>query len=428
MGLTFKKIIVEISRIILGAVFVFSGFVKAVDPWGSIYKIREYLEAFDLSFWDFMALPFAYIQIAVEFGIGVCILLGVYRRTNTILALIIMIIMTPLTLYLAIKNPVTDCGCFGDALVLTNWQTFFKNLPLLLMAICLFMRYKLITPLFTKKCDSLIVFWVYVFISGVALYCFFYLPVLDFRPYKVGAHLPALMEIPEDAEQPVFDTKLIYSKNGVHREFTINDYPKDDSTWVFVNSKTVTVKKGYEPPIHDFSITMGEGDDITDDVLTDSNYTFLLIAHKLEKAADNNVEKINDIYDYSKKFGYKFYALTSSLPIEVKEWTKNTGAEYPFCTMDDIALKTIIRSNPGLLLLKNGTVINKWPNMALPNLSESDTSLDDSDTGKIPENHNVRNMIVISLILVIPLLILFLFDCLVYRKQNKHRKRRIRTK
>jgi uncharacterized membrane protein YphA (DoxX/SURF4 family) len=427
MGLTVKKIIVEISRIILGALFVYSGFVKAVDPWGSIYKIQEYLEAFDLSFWNFSALPLAYIQIAVEFAVGVCILLGVYRRANTIFALIIMIFMTPLTLYIAITDSVTDCGCFGDAWVLTNWQTFFKNLPLLVMAISLFMWYKLITPLFTKKCDSLIAFWVYVFISGVALYCFSYLPVLDFRPYKVGTYLPALMEIPEDAEQPVFDTKLIYSKNGVHREFTINDYPKDDSTWVFVDSKTVTVKKGYEPPIHDFSITMEEGNDITDDVLTDSNYTFLLIAHKLEEAADNNVDKINDIYDYSQKFGYKFYALTSSLPIEVREWAKNTGAEYPFCTMDDIALKTIIRSNPGLLLLKNGTVINKWPNKALPNLSESDTSLDDSDIGKIPENHNVRNVIVISLILVIPLLILFLFDCLVYRKQNKHKKRRIRT-
>jgi uncharacterized membrane protein YphA (DoxX/SURF4 family) len=429
MGQTFKKIIVEISRIILGAVFVFSGFVKAVDPWGSVYKIQDYLEAFGLGFWDFTALPFAFIQIVVEFGIGICLLLGVYRRTNTVLTLIVMIFMTPLTLYLAIKNLVTDCGCFGDVLVLTNWQTFYKNVPLLIMAICLYMWYKMVTPVFTKKSNSLIVFWVYVFILGIAGYCFSHLPVLDFRPYKVGAHLPALMEVPEDAEQPVFDTKLIYSKNGIQREFTIDDYPKSDSTWVFVNSKTVTVKKGYEPPIHDFSITTEDGNDITDNVLTDPEYTFLLVAHKLEEAADNNVDKINDIYDYSQKFGYKFYALTSSLPIEIKEWIKNTGAEYPFCTMDDIALKTIIRSNPGLLLLKNGTVINKWPNKALPNLLESDTPLDSSDTGKIRENHDVRKIVTISLLLVIPLLILFLFDFFVYRKrQKKHRKKRSHEK
>jgi triosephosphate isomerase len=141
-------------------------------------------------------------------------------------------------------------------------------------------------------------------------------------------------------------------------------------------------------------------------------------------AADNNVDKINDIYDYSQKFGYNFYALTSSLPIEIKEWIENTGAEYPFCTMDDIALKTMIRSNPGLLLLKNGTVINKWPNKALPHLAESDTPLDNSDIGAIPKNHDARNMMIISLILIIPLLILFLFDFFYYRKRRKHRHKR----
>lgn len=417
MGLL-KKAIVEICRIILGAIFVFSGFVKAVDPWGSIYKIQDYLEAFDFSFFDFLALPFAFILFAVEFAIGICLLLGVYRRAYTIFALIFMIVMTPLTLYLALTNSVSDCGCFGDAMKLDNWQTFFKNIPLLLMAICLFAWYKLITPVFTKKCDSLIALWVYVFIVGVALYCFSFLPILDFRPYKVGTHIPALMEIPEDAEQPVFETKLIYSKNGVPREFTINDYPKD-STWTFVTSRTITVKKGYEPPIHDFSITTEDDGDITGDVLGDPNYTFLLIAHKLEGATDDNVDKINDIYDYSKKFGYKFYALTSSLPVEVRKWAKNTGAEYPFCTMDDIALKTIIRSNPGLLLLKDGTIINKWPDKAFPNLSESNVSLDNSDIGKIPENHAVRNVVIVSLILIIPLLILFLVDLFVYRKKRR---------
>ncbi|MDR0543318.1 MAG: DoxX family protein, partial [Dysgonamonadaceae bacterium] len=210
------------------------------------------------------------------------------------------------------------------------------------------------------------------------------------------------MEIPEDAEPPVFNTKLIYAKNGVQREFTIEDYPKEDSTWTFVTSKVITVKKGYEPPIHDFSITTEDGNDITDNVLSDPNYTFLLIAHKLEEAEDDNVEKINDIYDYARKFGYQFYALTSSLPVNMREWAKSTGAEYPFCTMDDIALKTIIRSNPGLLLLKNGTVINKWPNRALPILSETITPLDNNNIGQIPENRDRRNIFIISIILLIP--------------------------
>ena len=422
MGQTVKKIIVEISRIILGAVFIFSGFVKAVDPMGSVYKIKDYLTAFDLSFFDFTALPIAFILFAVEFAIGVCLLLGVFRRANTIFALIFMIVMTPLTLYLAIKNPVTDCGCFGDAILLTNWATFYKNIPLLIMAIILFLWYKSITPVFTKKCDSLIAFWVYFFITGFALYCFSFLPILDFRPYKVGANIPALMEIPENAEHPVFETKLIYAKNGVQRNFTIKDYPKNDSSWVFVDSKTIMVKKGYEPPIHGFSITTKEGNDITDQILSDSSYTFLLIAQKLEEASENNVDKINEIYDYSKKFGYDFYALTSSLPVEIKEWTKNTGAEYPFATMDNITLKTIIRSNPGLLLLKGGTIINKWPNTALPKLSEVNTKLDNNDIGKIPKNSNVLKILIVSLIFLIPLCILFLYDFLVLRKRQKMRR------
>ena len=425
MGQTIKKIIVEISRIIVGVVFVLSGFVKAVDPWGSVYKIEEYMTVFDFSFLEFTAIPLAFIQIAVEFSVGICLLLGVYRKTNTALALLIMIVMTPLTLYLALTNAVTDCGCFGDFLVLDNWQTFFKNLPLLLMAIFLFSGCKLITPVFTKKCDSLITFLVYVFIFGLTLYCFFFLPVFDFRPYKVGTHIPTSMEIPEGAEQPVFDTKLIYSKDGIHRDFTINDYPKDDSTWVFVDSKITTIKKGYEPPIHDFSITSREGYDITDQVLTDPNYTFLLIAYRLDAASDDNVGKINNIYDYARRFGYSFYALTASLPIEIEEWIKNTGADYPFATMDDITLKTIIRSNPGLLLLRDGTVINKWPHTALPNLSELNTILDDSDIGKIPENRDKDKLITISLILAIPLFILFLFDFIILRRrQKKNRKRR----
>ncbi|MDR1632767.1 MAG: DoxX family protein [Dysgonamonadaceae bacterium] len=428
MGLIFKKIIVEIGRIIFGALFIFSGFVKSVDPWGSIYKIKEYLDAFDLSFFDFLALPGAFFLFTIEFCIGICLLLGVYRRTNTIFALLFMLVMTSLTLYSAITNLVSDCGCFGDALVLSNWQTFYKNILLLPIAICLFSWYKLITPLFTKKSDYLITFWAYIFILSVGGYCFSYLPVFDFRPYKVDTYIPASMEIPEDAEPPVFDTKLIYSKNGVQSEFTINNYPKEDSTWTFVTSKIITVKKGYEPPIHDFSITTKDGNDITDDVLSDTNYTFLLIAHKLEEAGHDNVEKINDIYDYSVKFGYKFYALTSSLPIEISEWTKNTGAEYPFCTMDDITLKTIIRSNPGLLLLKNGTIINKWPNKTLPDLSKSNTSLDNSNIGKIPENHDKRNMIIFPLIFLIPFSILFFFDFFVYRKQQKKGKKKFHTK
>jgi len=423
MEKTHKKIAVEISRYILGLVFIFSGFVKAVDPWGGAYKIQDYFTAFDLPELQHLALFLSFLQAAVEFGVGVCLLIGIYRRVNSILVLIIMVFMTPLTLYLAIANPVTDCGCFGDALVITNWQTFYKNIILLIAAVIVFMWYRRMTPWFSRKAYFYAAFWIYLFIIGVSFYCFYYLPALDFRPYKIGANIPEKMQVPENAEHDVYDVRLIYSKDGKQKEFTIDDYPKGDSTWTFVDSQSRLVKKGYQPLIHDFSITTAEGEEITSDVLSDSSYTFLLITRKLTKANDTNVDKINDIFDFSKTKGYNFYAVTSSLPDEIKEWNANTGAEYPFCTMDDITLKTIIRSNPGLLLIKNGTIVKKWPNTCLPDIDQLNTLIDNANQGKMPEVHNFRTVLVLALILFLPLTGLFLLDF--YKRMKKKKKAKI---
>jgi uncharacterized membrane protein YphA (DoxX/SURF4 family) len=415
-----KKIFVEICRVLLGIVFVFSGFVKAVDPWGSVYKSMDYFTAFQFDVPDSFAVLFAFVQIALEFALGVCLLIGVYRRYASYLALLFMIAMTPLTLYLAIANPVTDCGCFGDALVITNWQTFYKNVVLLAAAIFLVVgkNYRLITPFFTQKSYSLALLWITLFVVGFSLYNFTYLPMLDFRPYKIGADIPKLMEFPENAELPVYETTLIYEKEGKQQKFTINNYPKGDG-WTFVDSKSVLVKKGYEPPIHGFNIANENEDDITEEILSDPSYSFLLIAHKLEKANDSNVDKINEIHDFAKSNGYKFQALTASLPEEIKEWKDNTGAEYSCYTADDIALKTIIRSNPGLLLLKQGIIINKWPNSRLPDSSQLTKPLEESALGSIPVQHHALKIALSALILIVPLLLLFGYDFFYLRKNQK---------
>ena len=415
----YKKIIVEISRIILGIVFVFSGFVKAVDPLGGAYKIIDYFSAFELSALDFSAVPLSFIQAAIEFGVGVCLLAGVYRRFTSFLVLLIMLFMTPLTLYLAIANPVTDCGCFGDALVITNWQTFYKNIFLLIGAINIFMWYRYMIPFFTRKNYFYAALWIYVFIIGLSVYCFYYLPVIDFRPYKIGVNIPKSMEIPENAEHAVYDTRLIYSKDGKQKEFTINNYPKDDDSWTFVDSKPYLVKKGYEPPVHDFFITDSDGYDITEEILSNSSYIFLLVTLNLDKANDANVDKINDIYDFSKNKGYDFYTLTSSSSDEIKRWIENTGAEYPFCTMDEITLKTIIRSNPGLLLIKNGTIINKWPNTHLPDTDKLNKIIEEFNYGKTPRVYNILTVIVLALIMLVPLIGLFLYDFSNYKKKGR---------
>ena len=391
-------------------VFIFSGFVKAVDPWGGAYKIQEYFFAFKLSDLSLFSIPLSFFQAAVEFGVGVCLLIGIYRRFNDILALLIMLFMTPLTLYLAIANPVTDCGCFGDALVISNWQTFYKNIFLLAAAVVVFIWYKSMTPFFSRKGYFWSSAWIYIFVIGVSFYCFRYLPVIDFRPYKIGVNIPEKMIIPEGAKSDEYEYKFFYSKDGKVQEFTIENYPRGDSSWTFVNTEHRLIKKGYTPPIHDFSITDLNRDEITDDILYNPSYTFLLIARKLGEAKDANVDKINDIYDFSIDNDYGFYAVTSSLDDEIQEWIENTGAEYPFCTADDTTLKTIIRSNPGLLLIKDGTIINKWPNTCLPDINKLNKLIEETNLGKMPKVNNFLTILLLKLIILVPLAGLFLYD------------------
>ncbi len=348
-------------RFLLAAVFIFSGFVKAVDPLGTQYKIQDYLEVFGWAASVPAFLPFlaSVLQAMVEFCLGVYLLFGIRRRMTTLFVVLIMGVMTPLTLWLALSNPISDCGCFGDAVTLTNWETFGKNVLLLIAAVSVFKWGNRITPLVTKRFDWLVAMYTFLYISGMTLYCYRELPVFDFRPYHIGADIRKGMEIPEGEKPTVYETRFILQKDGVEKEFTLENYP--DSTWTFVDSKTMVKEQGYEPPIHDFSIIRQEdGEDITDEVLDDDNYTFLLVAHQLSQADDSTIDLINELYDYSVEHGYQFYCLTSSPDSDIEDWQERTGAEYPFCLMDDITLKTMIRSNPGLMLLKNGVVINKW--------------------------------------------------------------------
>ena len=361
----------------LATLFIFSGFVKAVDPLGSFYKIQDYLAAFGIISWfpTYLPLLFAIILSSAEFCVGVFLFFGVRRKIASTLALLLMSVMTPLTLYLALANPVSDCGCFGDAWVLTNWQTFGKNIVLLIAAIAVFRERKLMFRFVTLKIEWMVSLYTLLFVFALSFYCLEYLPVLDFRPYKIGADIKAGMEIPEGAKPSVFESRFVLEKDGRQQEFTLDNYP--DSTWTFVETRTVLKEKGYEPPIHDFSmISLGTGEDITDSVLTDKGYTFLLVAHRIEEADDSNIDLINEIYDYSVEHGYGFYALTSSPDEEIEMWRERTGAEYPFCQMDDITLKTIIRSNPGLLLIKDGTILNKWSDNQLPDEYVLNDSLD----------------------------------------------------
>lgn len=360
-----KSNLLLIARIIFGLVFLFSGFVKAVDPLGTAYKISDYLEAFSLTPLDFLALPAALMLIAAEFTIGFNILFNVHLKATTWVASLFMLVMTPVTLYLAISNPISDCGCFGDAIVMTNWQTFYKNVVLCIILAIIALLQKQSRP-WLSNWGAWIVTLLPILISfAISIYCYNLLPILDFRPYKKGNNIIEGMQIPEDAPLDKYETTFFYEKDGIEQAFTLDNYPAEDSTWTFVRQESKLIEQGYVPPIHDFSIVTEDGD-ITDLILEDAGYTLLVISHKVEKAATKNIKCVKSTIANAKKAGANVIWLTSSYSDEIEEFKTQYGIEDTFGATDDITLKTIVRSNPGLVLIKDATVIEKWHHNALP--------------------------------------------------------------
>jgi triosephosphate isomerase len=316
---------------------------------------------------DFLTLGASVILSAVEFGLGICLLFAIRRRTTTILTLLMMAVMTPLTLWLAIANPVSDCGCFGDALVLTNWQTLLKNVVLLCAAIVVW-KWPLEQPRLISQANQWIVMnytlvFILLFISGKSLYT---LPQFDFRPYHIGADI----------------------REGWNK-----------------------MMEGEESPYAELFIEAAkDGEDLTEQILSDKGYTFLLIAPHLEQADDSRLDEINQMYEYALDNGYPFYCLTASGEKAMENWRDLTGAEYPFCLTDDITLKTIIRSNPGLVLMKDGKVIRKWSHNDLPEETELTRKLEDSQLGQMPTETVTTKILWVLTWFVLPLLILTIAD------------------
>lgn len=405
------KMTVNLCRIIVALTFIFSGFVKAIDPIGLQYKLQDYLGAIGIPGFlpDWLLLIMAVLLAAVEFCMGIFLLFAIQRRLISKLIVVFMSIMTLITVWLVVANPVKDCGCFGDALHLTNTETLVKNIILLGCSIVIMQRPLAMFRFISESNQWIVINYTIVFIfvsSGLSLY---YLPLFDFRPYRIGTNIPRGMEIPKDAEQPQFETTFIMEKDGQRKEFTLNDYP--DSTWKFIDSKTVQVKEGYIPPIHDFSIADRKtGKDLTDSVLRHKGYTFLLIAPYLERADDSNFGDIDQLYEYAQTYNIPFYCLTASTAKAIQRWRDITGAEYPFCITDETTLKTIVRSNPGLLLLKDGTIINKWSHNQLPNGAKLSLPITQSALGKMPQDSVPGKILEIILWFILPLTLLTLAD------------------
>ncbi len=359
-------IIGSLCRSLLGITFIFSGFVKAVDPLGTVYKIEDYLMAFGGWFTDLMPLAgtAAVALIALEWTLGVCMLFNVRTSITAWLSLAFYLVMTPLTLWIALTNPVSDCGCFGDAIVLTNWQTFWKNVVLLILVIVLLGCKKFIPQLLSWWGELVVLLLALGASATIMAYSYTHLPPMDFRPYKVGNHIPTLMEVPDGAPVDEYAITLIYEKDGIEQEFTLENYPKGDSTWTFVDQQSVLIKKGYEPPIHDFEILTMNFEDITYNILESEEPITLITIYDLDKTNRTQAAKLMGIYHACMERGEQCYFLTGSGEEQIYAFGEEIGMdmetiESTFCTIDPVTLKTIVRANPGLFVVQNGTIMEK---------------------------------------------------------------------
>ena len=365
-------IVVNTCRLLVSATFVFSGVVKLIDPIGTQYKIEDYLIALGItgltgSIWTLLL---SVLLSLLEFLLGIYLFFGIRRRLTSWSLLVFMALYTPLTLWLAWTDSVADCGCFGDAVRLTNWQTFWKNVALLLMVVVIWWQGQRMTRFISESVQwivSLFSLFYGLFTAGL---CLTGEPVIDFRPYYVGQNIPAAMEWPDDPMQV--------------------------------------------PEILDF--------DIDPEVLADTSYTFLLISPHLELADDGAMDRINTAYDYASAHGYRFLGLTASGEEAIRRWQDLTGAEYTFSFMDELALKTIARSNPALVLLHAGTIVAKWPASAIPDEGRLTAPLDALPLAHPqPESHR-RSVVRLLLWYLTPLMLLTLLDRLFFTLRQRRRK------
>ena len=403
--------VVNVCRFVLAATFIFSGYVKAIDPLGTLYKLKDYAAAMSLNglLPDWALVGVAIALGALEFALGVFMLFAVRRHVVSRITLAFMTAMTVLTLWIFVADPVKDCGCFGDALKLTNGETLLKNIVLSACAAIVAWRPVDMARFISRSNQWIVRYYTVAYIVITSIYCLYTLPIFDFRPYHVGTNIKQGMEIPEGAEQPEFESTFLLRKNGETREFTLDNYP--DSTWEYVDTRTVQTKKGYEPPIHDFALTSCDtGEDITEQVLTKKGYTFLLVSPRLAVADDSNFGDIDQIYEYAEENGADFYCVTASANDEIERWRDLTGAEYQFCNADETTLKTMIRSNPGLMLLKDGTIIGKWSHNALPQTDDLTAPLQQLTIGKAQNDSTTERLLIVLLTFFLPLSALTLAD------------------
>ena len=354
-----KNIITQFSRLFVGILFIISGLIKLNDPLGFSYKLAEYFSepVFNMPFFVPFSLGIALFLVILEVVLGIMLLIG-YKTKFTVWSLLLLIVMfTFLTFYSAYFNVVKDCGCFGDALKLTPWQSFTKDVVLLFFILILFFNKKLIKPLFNNNIQNIIIYASIVSCSFMGVLVLNHLPLIDFRPFKVGNNIQKGMRIPDNAEKSVVEMIFIYKVNGVVKEFTEKDLANIPAGAVFIDRKDKIITEGYIPPIHDFTMEK-DGSDYKDEFL-EASKVMLIVAYDLVNADKDGLAKMEKLYLEAKAKGYKVAGMTASTPQQIAAAKKQFGMTFDFYFCDAITLKTIERANPSIVILDKGTVIQK---------------------------------------------------------------------
>lgn len=353
------KYLVGFCRVFVGVLFIISGLIKLNDPLGFSFKLEEYFSqgVLDLPFLMPFALTISFIVVVIEVVLGVMLLLGLWRKFTVYSLLAMIVFFTFLTWYSAYFNKVTDCGCFGDAMKLTPWESFTKDVILLVLILVLVYGVKYIKPLFNQKVTLAIQGATLLACVWFGFHVLNHLPSKDFRPYKIGANIQEGMEIPENAPQPVYEYAWQFQVNGEEKIVTTNgDYPTVENG-EFIDVETTLIQKGYEPPVHDFTIEK-EGEDFTAEFLEEPKL-LMVIAYDLAKSELEAFAELKPLVERAKKNGYNVIGMSASSDSQGEAITNEYNLDFEFYFTDETTLKTIIRSNPGVMVLNKGTIIQK---------------------------------------------------------------------
>lgn len=374
-----KKSLVNFCRVFVGVLFIFSGLIKANDPLGFGYKLEEYFEVFHMPFLSSMATGIAIALCVFEVVLGALLLFGFWRKQVTWGLLLVIVFFTGLTFASAFFKVVTSCGCFGDAIPLTPWQSFSKDVVLLVMIVYLF-RYRELIGSVTGNAGLQKGLFVLVLMLSVlfSLYTYTRLPVIDFLPYKIGSNIPELMRIPPGAKPDEYS--IIYTlKNKVTGETkTMNDKDylkteiwKDENWEITGKPESKLVKKGYQPKIRDLVITDASGTDYTKELIENPYYNLVVVAYDLAHTHEEAIGKLNAIaLNAAEQFNIRTVLLTSGTAQQANEYSNRLKLFMEIFYADAVPLKSMVRANPGVLLLKNGVIVNKWHYNTMPSFDE----------------------------------------------------------